>query len=530
MPASQAHIPTHRASRYLAQLCKHSGQMSRIAFHQRPGHGTSGAPPVPRHVDWSDTDGVIDFGWGRCTLHANDRHLTLLAEADGEQQLQRIQDGIARRLERIGRRDRLTVTWQAPPDATLGETAGEHKSAAAIIDALMAPGGRVDPFPLYARAQELGPVAAFADGWYLVCGYAAVNQVLRDPGFGLPDPAQPRPADGELRLLSRSILRANPPQHPRMRSLISQVFTPRRVAALQPTIENAVDVLLDRLAEAGAEGRPVDFMDQFAFQLPVTVICELLGVPPSDRNRFRPLAADLTEALELSAGTASPGPAAAAARELAGYFTALIAERRADPRDDLIGALVAARDADDTRLSEEELLANLILLLVAGFETTTNLLGNGLAILIDHPETASALRSGAIGIAGFIEEVLRYDSPVQVVTRHARTENLTVADQPVPSGSALILLIGAANRDPARYPDPDRFDPTRTGIKPLSFGAGPHICIGNSLARLEAAVAFAQLLARFPSISAAPDQRPIRRDRLVLRGYETLPVTIARSR
>jgi cytochrome P450 len=271
-------------------------------------------------------------------------------------------------------------------------------------------------------------------------------------------------------------------------------------------------------------------MDTFAFRLPVTVICELLGVPAADRDRFRPLAADLTEALELPAGAAGPAPAAAAAaRELAGYFTKLIAEHRTVPRDDLIGALVAARDADQSRLSDEELLANLIVLLVAGFETTTSLLGNGLAILFDRPQTAAALRSGAIPIPGFIEEVLRFDSPVQVITREARAPNLVIAGTPIPAGSALILLIGAANRDPARYPDPGRFDPARTDIKPLSFGAGAHICIGNSLARLEAAVAFPRLLARFPAISAAPGERPSRRDRLVLRGYETLPVLLDRA-
>ena len=185
-----------------------------------------------------------------------------------------------------------------------------------------------------------------------------------------------------------------------MRSLIAQVFTPRRVAALRPAIEDAVDALLDRLAEAGAGGRPVDFMDQFAFQLPVTVICELLGVPAADRDRFRPLAADLTEALELTADSSASSPAATAARELTGYFTALIAERRTDPRDDLIGALVAARDADDGRLSEQELLANLVVLLVAGFETTTNLLGNGLAILFDRPDIAAALRCGTLRVSG----------------------------------------------------------------------------------------------------------------------------------
>jgi len=404
--------------------------------------------------------------------------------------------------------------------------AREHGTAAAIMNALMTPASQADPYPLYARAHQTGPVSAIAGGWFLVCGYAAASQVLRDPGFGLPDPAGPAPGDGALSSLSRSILRANPPEHARMRSLISQVFTPRRVAALQPAIENAVDALLGRLAGTGAGGQPVDFMDQFAFQLPVTVICELLGVPAADRDRFRPLAADLTEALELSTDTSGPSPAATAARELAGYFTALMTERRTAPHDDLIGALVAARDVGDGRLSDEELLANLIVLLVAGFETTTNLLGNGLAILFDHPGTAARLRLGALEVSGFIEEVLRYDAPVQAITRVARAANLAAASQHIPQSSQVILLIGAANRDPDRYPDPDRFDPTRSDIRPLSFGAGPHICIGNTLARLEAAVAFPRLLTRFPALSAAPGEQPTRRNRLMLRGYETLPVIV----
>jgi cytochrome P450 len=323
--------------------------------------------------------------------------------------------------------------------------------------------------------------------------------------------------------MNRSILRANPPDHGRMRSLIAKVFTPRRVAALRPAIEAAVDDRLDQLT-AAASGGPVDFMDQFAFPLPVTVICELLGVPSSDRGRFRPLAADLTEALELFDDTSAA--ADAAARELAGYLTPLISDRRAAPGDDLVSALVAARDAEDGRLSDEELLANLILLLVAGFETTTNLLGNGLTILLDRADLTSALRTGQIPIAGFIEEVLRYDSPVQLVTRRARTGGLTVEGVPIPAGRDLILLIGAANRDPAHYPDPDRFDPTRTDIRPLSFGAGAHICVGNNLARLEATIAFPKLLARFPHLSTPPDRPPHRRDRLVLRGYQTIHIQI----
>ncbi|WP_406053878.1 cytochrome P450 [Kribbella sp. NBC_00889] len=400
--------------------------------------------------------------------------------------------------------------------------------AATIIEDLLSPAGRADPFPLYAAAHGIGPVLAVTDDVFLVCGYAEVNQVLRDPGFGFPD-AAPSPSTttaGADALLSmnRSILRANPPDHGRMRSLISQVFTPRRVASLEPSVLNAVDNLLDRLAKCGADGQTVDFMDQFAFQLPVAVICELLGIPMQDRQRFRPLASDLTAALELSGGVA--GPADAAARELGSYFTHLISERRAAPGSDLVSALVAVRDADDGSLTDEELLANLILLLVAGFETTTDLLGNGLALLHQHPDVVAALRSDQVTAAGFIEEVLRFDSPVQVATRIARAGGLVVGDVSIPAGSALILLLGAANRDPARFDDPDHFDPARADNKPLSFGAGPHICLGNSLARLEASVAFPRILARFRNLSADPTQEPVRRDRLVLRGYQTLPIRL----
>jgi cytochrome P450 len=391
----------------------------------------------------------------------------------------------------------------------------------AILQQLMTPAGRSDPFPAYAAAHRLGQVSALPDGPFLVCGYTAVDEVLRNPGFGLPEPVPASSGNDALRLMNESILRANPPDHGRMRSLISKVFTPRRVADLRPAVEEAVDDLLDRFGEAAAGG-PVDFMDQVAFPLPVTVICALLGVPDGDRRRFRPLAADLTEALEPSGDPSAP--ADAAARELAGYFTPLIADRRAAPGDDLVSALVAARDAEDGRLTDQELLANLILLLVAGFETTTNLLGNGLKILLDRPDLTGALCAGRIPVAGFVEEVLRYDSPVQIVTRRALTGGLTVQGIPVPEGRDLILLIGAANRDPARYRDPDRFDPTRTDVRPLSFGAGAHICSGNNLARLEAAVAFPRLLTRFPALSPAPGRLPSRRDRLVLRGFQTIPV------
>jgi cytochrome P450 len=525
MPTAEARIPTHRASRYLTQLCRHTAQASALdhehRHRQEEGTAPAAAASIPRGAECSGTGGVIDFEGGRCTLRATGEELILLAEADDQQHLRLIQEALTTRLQRIGHRDHLAITWR-PVSA---EPSGRDRSARAILEKLRTPAGRADPFPLYAAAHELGPVSALTDGLFLICGYAAVNQVLREPGFGLADTAPPTSRNDALRSMNRSILRANPPDHGRMRSLISKVFTPRRIAALQPAIEEAVNDLLDQLAEAAAGG-PVDFMDHVAFPLPVTVICELLGVPPADRRDFRPLAADLTEALELSGNTSAS--ADAAARELAGYFTHLIDERHKAPGDDLISALVAARDAEDGRLSDEELLANLILLLVAGFETTTNLLGNGLAILLDHPGLTTALRTAQIPIASFIEETLRHDSPVQAVTRQAHADDLTVEGIPIPRGSDLILLIGAANRDPTRYNNPDRFDPTRTDIRPLSFGAGPHICIGNGLARLEAAVAFPQLLTRFPNLSATPGRPPLRRDRLVLRGYQTLPIQITR--
>ncbi|WP_203966116.1 cytochrome P450 [Actinocatenispora thailandica] len=390
---------------------------------------------------------------------------------------------------------------------------------------MLAPAGRADPYPLYAEAHRLGPVSRLADSLYLVAGYQAVDQLLRDPGFGLYTMATGQDAEGPLDLLNRSILRANPPDHPRMRSLIGKVFTPRRVAALAPRVERAVDELLDALA---AGSGPVDFMDRFAFPLPVTVICALLGVEERDHTRLRPLAADLTEVLELTGPTTEA--AAAAATELAGRFTGLVAARRAEPRDDLISALVAVRDAEDGRLSDAELLGNLILLLVAGFETTTSLLGSGLSLLLERPELLAALHAastagdGDAAVAGFVEEVLRYESPVQVLTRTALVDGRTVAGRPVPRGADLIVLVGAANRDPARYRDPDSFDPTRTDVRPLSFGAGAHICLGNNLARLEATVAFTRLVRRFPALAAAGPA--VRRDRLVLRGLQSLPVRI----
>ncbi|MBV2153706.1 cytochrome P450 [Kitasatospora sp. SUK 42] len=401
---------------------------------------------------------------------------------------------------------------------------------AAIIDQLMTTETRTDPYPLYAKARALGPVVPAGDDFYVVSGYAAVNKVLRTPAFGVATAemmsglAPEFAAHSSLALFGRSILQRNAPDQPRVRSLIASVFTPRRVAALRPAVEAAVGRLLDEMAEQGADGSPVDFMDAFAFRLPVGVICELLGVPEQDRYRFRGLASDLTVALEVTQGLDELGEADRAADELSRYFTELAAERLARPQDDLVSDLARIAADGDGRLSAQELLANLVLLLVAGFETTTNLLGNGLALLFRHPGAAAGLRSGAVTPAGFTDEVLRFDSPVQATSRVALDEGLSVEGLPVPPGGVLTLLIGAANHDPARYERPEVFDPTRTDSQPLSFGGGQHFCLGSQLARLEGEVAVPALLDRFPRL--APGGVPTRRDRLVLRGFETLPVTV----
>ncbi len=401
---------------------------------------------------------------------------------------------------------------------------------ASIIERLMTTEGRFDPYPLYARAHELGAAVPAGPGAVLAVGHTAANQVLRNPAFALEDNRSLAANNAELlahpaiELLGRSILQRNAPDHGRVRSLVASAFNARRVAALRPAIEATVSRLLDELAEQGADGSPVDFMDAFAFRLPVEVICELLGVPAADRHPFRALTSDLTIALELIQDLGELTAADTAAEELADYFQGLIAERLARPTGDLVSDLARIAADSPERISGEELLSNLVLLLVAGFETTTNLLGNGLALLFRHPEAAEGLRTGALDPSLFTDEVLRFDSPVQLTSRVSTGPDLAVAGLPTPTGTAVFVMLGAANHDPARYPDPGRFDPTRTDSQPLSFGGGPHFCLGSQLARLEADIATPALLDRFPRL--APAGVPVRRDRLVLRGYETLPVTV----
>jgi len=397
-----------------------------------------------------------------------------------------------------------------------------------ILTALGTSAGRADPYPLYAALHEIGDVIDIGPGGVMVVGYDAINLVLRDPGFRVSDESsfdQDFPAWRQNPAFVQGadwILNLNPPRHSRIRSLMARAFTARRIAGLEPAIARMADDLLDAMADRGADGGVVEFMHDFAYLLPITVICELIGIPEEDREGFRPVARDLAGIFELNDIETLPSINAAAV-ELLAYFTGLAARRRASPGDDLLSDLLAVSDAEDGRLTDAELLHNLTLLLVAGFETTTNLLGNGLQIILQDPPAGEAVRDGSVPPAAFVQEVLRFDSPVQLTSRIG--DGTSVSGVPVSPGTGVVTLLGAGNRDPRRFTDPARFDPMRPDGGPLSFGGGAHFCIGAALARLEGAVAFPRLLGRFPKISAAAE--PTRRDTLVLRGFDVLPVTVA---
>jgi cytochrome P450 len=393
-----------------------------------------------------------------------------------------------------------------------------------LLTALTTPEGKADPYPFYAQLHELGEVIDPGVGDVLVVGYDAINLVLRDPGYRVSDDAffeQNFPGWRANPVLVQGadwLLNLNAPRHPRIRSLFARTFTARRIAGLEPAITKMADELLDGIADRGADGSVVEFMHDFAYLLPVTVICELIGIPEADREGFRPVARDLAAIFEFSDVETLP-TINAAAIQLLDYFTELAARRRAEPRDDLLSDLLA--ESADGKLTDAELLHNMTLLLVAGFETTTNLLGNGLQIVLHDDDAAKAARE--VSPSAFVDEVLRYDSPVQLTSRVGYDTKL--GGVAITAETGVTTLLAAGNRDPRRFENPDKFDPRRTDGAPLSFGGGAHFCIGAALARLEGAIAFPRLLDRFPKIAAAGE--PTRRDTLLLRGYDALPITVA---
>jgi cytochrome P450 len=388
---------------------------------------------------------------------------------------------------------------------------------------LMLASTKADPYPLYAGVRKRGLVRS-ALGAFIAADHATVASVLRDRRFSsAPEhqrhyrpPSYP-PGDPRAELPVGDLLNLDPPDHTRLRRLVSGGFTPRAIAGLEPQIREVTVRLLD--AADGAAG--FDLIEALAFPLPIAVICHLLGVPAADQAQFRAWGHDVAATLDPQTAAAAQAQSRAAEVELIGYLQNLVRERRANPDDTILSALITAEEEGD-RLTSGEVVRMAFLLLIAGFETTVNLIGNGTVALVGDPASWDRLRQDPALIPTAIEEMLRYDSPVQLTSRTA-TEDVELGHGLIAAGRTILVAIGGANRDPGLFEAPDEFridrpDPGRH----LSFSLGLHHCLGASLARLEGRIAIEELTSRYPALELAAE--PTRRSQLVLRGYESVPV------
>jgi pimeloyl-[acyl-carrier protein] synthase len=380
-----------------------------------------------------------------------------------------------------------------------------------------------NPYPTYHRLRREDPVHHSPLDFWVLTRYEDVVAVLRDPRFI----KEPLVALVAARFgvtvppgMGLSMLDRDPPDHTRLRSLVSKAFTPRVVEGLRPRIQQIVDALIARAEAVGS----MDLIEEFAYPIPVNVICEMLGVPVEDHERFKGWSLDIARGLDsiwLPPESEIPRRSGAARHAIADYFRGLIAERRASPRGDLLSALIAAEEAGDT-LSEDELIATCILLLIAGHETTVNLIGNGTLALLRHPGELRRLRETPGLITSAVEELLRYDGPVQRTARIPSTD-VTIGGRTIGKGEMVMPFIGAADRDPSQFSDPDRLDLARADNRHIAFGWGIHFCLGAPLARLEGQIAIDALVRRLPKLEIATDE-PEYRQSLTLRGLKTLPV------
>ena len=436
------------------------------------------------------------------------------------------------------------MTDPAAPDAMSTPRAGPLDPGAELVAVLGTPEGRADPYPHYARIREHAPVfRSPMDNW-IVTRFADCQKVLRAPQFGK---SSDQDAAARLRLVRwgvpaheaadffeffqgrQSMLTLNPPDHTRLRGLVARAFTPNTVEALRPHVVALCDGLLDNLAELAGDGRSVDVMRELAFPLPVAVIGELLGVPVGDRSQFQALVRAATAILEPMSSLEELRASRAARLTMEQYFTDLIAERRRHPADGLLSELIAVSDGTD-RLTENEVVSTAILLFAAGFETTTNLIGNGLWALLCHRVQLTRLQSSVADpdeVQRAVEELVRWDSPVQLDGRMA-LRHVEVAGQDIAPGEQVMTLLGAANRDPRRFRHPDTLDLGRDEGAPMSFGSGIHYCLGAALARLEGQVCFSRLLTRFKDVELG-DGGVTHRDSITLRGLARLPVAFTLS-
>ena len=393
------------------------------------------------------------------------------------------------------------------------------------LAALFTPGIIADPYPLYARWRAERPVARPREQLYVLSRFADCEAVLADPAFGRAEDGEVRPVPARARAAGRggeafagSMLRLNPPDHTRLRRLVSRAFTPARVRELAPRVEALTAELLD--GALNGPGARFDLISGLAQPLPVAVISELLGIPPGDRPRLVAWSQALARALDpafLVSEEERAGQRQARA-EFAAYLRGLLPSRRRSPGADLISALIGVHDADGS-LSEDELIGLSMLLLIAGHETTRSLIGGAVLALLRHPAELAALAADPSLAEQAVEEVLRYDPPVQVVSRFA-LRSTELSGVTVAAGSFVLMLVGAANRDAALGPDPDRFSVRRDGRRQLAFGHGIHFCLGAPLARLEAVIALRQLLPLLPRLRIAGE--PQWKPNTVLRGLEHL--------
>jgi cytochrome P450 len=383
------------------------------------------------------------------------------------------------------------------------------------------PAFRANPYPAYRFLREAAPLFHLPDGHWVVSTHAGCTAALRDNRFGHRNFAEVTPDfenEPAIASLSRMMLLRDPPEHTRLRGLVSKAFTARRMEALRPRIEQIVDDLIDAVIGQGG----MDVMRDFAHKLPVTVICDMVGIPEHDRAPF--LAESMVRGRILD-----PVPmtreeldqANAGQLNSQAYFKSLFAYRRANPGDDLTTALLAARENDDA-LTDLEALSNIGLLFGAGHETTTNLIGNGVLALHRNPEQLARLHADPGLIPNAIEELLRYDSPVQLTAR-TTLEDVEFMGQKLDRGEQVITLLGAANHDPAAYEgDPDTLDVARPNVRPISFGGGIHHCLGAQLARIEGEIAFRKLLERLPDMQLVDPDNVEWKPTITLRGLKSL--------
>lgn len=376
-----------------------------------------------------------------------------------------------------------------------------------------------NPYPVYERLRAQGPVhwartAASGEFW-LVVGHDEARAALADPRLSNDIRHSVGWQDDGGNSIGVNMVQTDPPQHTRLRGLVAKDFTPRRVEALRPRIQQIADELVDDMLSAGR----ADLVEAFALPLPLAVICELLGVPSADRKTFHDWYLESTDFTR-------PEAAAAAAQAMTAYFADLVAVKRHAPGEDLLSALVGAMDDDGDRLSGEEMLGMAFVLLVAGYETAANLLSGGTLALLRHPEQLAALRADWSLLENAVEEMLRFDGPVETTAFRYAKERTEIGGTTVDRGQAVAVVLAAASRDPKRFTESDRFDIRRDARGHMAFGHGIHRCLGAPLARLQGVIAFRTLLERCPRLALDTDPGELAwRPSLMLRGLHHLPVT-----